>query len=346
MDVLGHPEVHLCNMLDSLHETVLNSILRELDLSTLATVEAISTTLRNLVRTIAIPTAVIISPRTTCFSSPINTPDFQRYISWLKRHAHQFHAAVIVENDPDAAGAIGIALAGAHNLSSLRTVSNSVSSWKIPTYMMYATAPSRMAPLTTLKLGRGSNSPGFLQSFSKTLQSLVITVSTMEQTRDVLSLNLPEMVDLRVGASCSMPLVPSESGGGVFPKLRYLTLSNIDFRSRIFSQGPLELDSLVLITCNNVQCSGLSWIPIVVHLGVHGMQFPTDMNVCRLQELEVSHLAYSFPDISLPNLRRFQGSYSDISIKLSRIPKIWTAVIGQGCSGDKRWLLKVPQVFL
>ncbi len=340
-------EGNISNMLDSLHETVLNSILRELDLPTLATVEATSNALKISVRKCAISAAVITSPMTTCFPSPINTPNFKMFISWLKKHVHQFRSVVVVEDDPDAAGAIGIALAGAHALTSLRTISSTTSGWRVPSCMMYAACPCQVPPLTTLKLGRGSTSPGFLATFAATLQSLVITVSTMQQTKEVLGLRLPEIVDLRVGATCSLPFDRgSDGGGGIFPKLRHLTMSNIDFRSKMFFTGPPELDSLVLINCGDVHLSGLPGTPVIVHLGIHGMQFPADMELSRLQEVEVSHLKYRFPNMSLPDLRRFQGSYSDISVNIAHIPKIWTATIGQGCTGDKSWLLKVPHVFL
>ncbi len=330
-------------MFDTLDDATLQTILRELDVETLAVAEATCKTLMQAVRKVVISGVAITSPRSECYSSPAHTVSFAKFIRWLKGHAQQFRSVVIAENDPDAAGAIGIALSGGSNLFSLMAISNSSSGWRIPSCMVYA-SPGPVPPLTTLLLGRSSVSPMFIEAFEKTLRSLTITVSTMEQAKDVLGLCLPELMDLRVTAICSMPFLHAGQGGGTFPKLRCLFMKNFNFGSRVLRQGPKDLDSLEFINCEAVQMSRLSQLPVTVHFGIHDMVFPSGFDLSRLHELSVHRLKRSIPDMKLPQLRRFQASYSDISMKATNIPNIWAATIGEGCTGDKRWLHKVPYV--
>ena len=330
-------------MIDGLPETVLHSLLLELDLYTLASVEATCTSLKKSVRSLAITGAVITSPSSSCFASPANTIHFRKFVTWLKEHAPQFRSVTVAEDDPEAAGAIGIALGRARNLTSLVTSTPTTSGWKVPSCMMYACCEWDLPRVETLLLGRGSTSPQFLQAYSKTLRSLAITVSSTLQLRETLDLCLPEVVDLRLTATCVMPC---EGTRGIFRKLRYLTVCNLDFRSSLFQEGPPELESLMMIGCRNVQNTELPQIPINVHLGIHGMIFPDGMDVRHLQELSIHHLSNRVPSMAFPHLRRFHASYSDISMNIAFVPKIWAVTIGQQCTGDKSWLLKVPTVFL
>lgn len=327
---------------------VLESILRQVDLPTLAVAETTCSAVRQAVRSITID-CMIAAPPGSCMSPDALTRAYVGFIRWLRSHASQFRSVVVATDDPDLSHAIGTSLAGATRLHTLGVDSSAMSftgNWNVAAAMTYAadTPP----PLRSLRMGRSIHSVDFLELFSGTLRTLDLTVSSSGQVRDIMALDMPQLEDLSVRIAYSL-VVKLDATVTAFPRLRHLTLKNISFLGSTahLPLPPGGLETLQLSRCCFLEQAGFRGLRVLVSLHVTGMDYPECLDVSELSEITLSlGPGRSVPwHVTFPALTRYNAEMTDISMRPAQVPKIWAVAVGTGCHGDTGWLLDVSRVF-
>lgn len=325
-------------------------ILQQVDLPTLARAEVSCSAIREIARSITIDGA-IMGPAGCPVCPEAFTAKYVAFIRWLRRHAGQFRSMSITTDDHDLANGVGTALAKASKLHTLSVHTSSFSftgNWSMVAAM--TCAASAVPPLRILRLCRGTASTDFVQVFRDTLRKLEITVSSPEQVREVLAMDMPHLEDLTIaiGFPATVTLDSTFVMPG-FPKLRHLAMKNMSFAN---STTPMTLpaaglETLQLYRCCFLERVGFQGLRVLISLTVSSMEFPECLDVSDLSELTLSMGTGRCvpPHIVLPNLTRFNAEHTDISMRPSQVPKMWSVALGSGCHGDTGWLVEVSRLF-
>ena len=330
---------------------VLEAVLRQTDLPTLAVAEMTCSAVRRAVRSITVD-CVIAAPPGSSMAPEALTTAYVGFIRWLRDHAAQFRSVVVATDDPDMTQAIGTALAKATKLHTLAVDASAISftgSWNVAAAMTYAaTTPP---PLRSLRLGRSIQSVDFLEMFAGTLRALHITVTSHGQVRDICALDLPQLEDLTVEMVYSqvVPLKKSTTPLSGLARLRHLSLKNMSFMgsTATLTFPPGGLETLQLSRCYFLESAGFQGLRVLVSLHVNAMDYPECLDVSELSELTLSLGANRQvpPHVKFPAMTRFNAVDTDISMRPSQLPKICAVSLGSGCLGDTGWLLDVSRVF-
>lgn len=335
---------------------VLTAVLQELDLPTFARAEATCSAVRQIAQSVPIVGVIAQPPGCPEVVCPVSWPEacttkYVCFIRWLRRHAHQFRCVAVFIDEPELASGIGMALANAsslHTLSVRTTACSFTGNWN--SVAALTCGGDAVPPLRSLRLGRGTASTDFLQSFGDTLRTLEIAVSSAEQARGVFALDMPHLedLDLAMGFQGTVLLDSAFAMPG-FPKLRHLSLGNMNFAgsTTALTLPPGGLDTLHVSRCCFLERAGFRGVRVVECLTVTGMDFPECLDVSALSALSLSMVpGRGVPShVTFPKLTRFSAAHTDISLHPSQVPKIWTVVIGSGCHGDSDWLFEASRCF-
>ncbi len=329
---------------------ILEGVLKQVDLATLARAEATCSAIRQIAQSITIDCTIDWSPECPEYPEAC-TANYMGFIRWMRRHARQFRSVTITTDDPDLANGVGVALADASRLHTLVIHAASYSftgHWGMVAAM--ACGATAVPPLRILRLDRGTASTDFLEAFAPTLRTLEITASCADQARGILSLDLPHLEDLNVGMGFpAVVALDSTFTMPGFPKLRHLALKNIIFgQCAAHLTLPADgLETLHLFRCGNLERAGFRGLRVLVSLSVGWMDFPACLDVSDLSELTLFLGAgRGVPShITFPNLTRFNAEHCDITMRPAQVPKMWSVALGTGCHGDTGWLLDVSRLF-
>lgn len=331
---------------------VLEAVLRQADLRTLAVAETTCSAVRRAAGSITID-CIVSAPPGSSLHLEAFTAKYMGFVAWLRGHAGQLRSVVVTTDDPDMAHAIGTALAKAKKLHTLKVTEGAMSfcgNWNVAGAMAYSsgTPPA----LRSLNLPRGIQAVDFIEAFAPTLRALKLTVSSCSQARAVFALNLPHVEDLTVFMSYPLVVTMTEANTPHmrgFPKLRHLSLKNMSFmsstRAIAFPKG--GLDTLTLNCCHFLEHGGFHGLRVLGSLTVLSMEYPECLDVSELFELTISMGTGRCvpPHVVFPKLKRYNAEQTDISMRPAQVPQVWSVALGQGYHGDTSWLLDVFRVY-
>lgn len=335
--------------MQSLPDHILGLILRHVDLPTLATAEASCSSLYRVGAAITLDSAISNSP-SVCTSIEPLSQEYIGFVRWLRRHAPQFRSVVITADDTDLANAIGSALVDARALKVLSVVSSPTSffcNWSVPAALACAAPRSSLPQVETMCLGRSVHSATFLNEFQASLRTLSIATVSPDQTREVLSLDLPRLEHLKINIPEPLEVTINDPVPG-FPLLKHLSLRHLSMAhgSRPIPLPP-ALETLQLNRCGSLATFRLDGMRVVSGLVVTDMAFPTSLDLSALAELSLClgasrHIPES---VVMPMLRRYSAEHTNVSMRMAQMPNLWCAALGTNCFGDTSWLLDVPHVY-
>jgi hypothetical protein len=333
----------------SLPDHILGLILRQVDLPTLAAAEATCSSLYRVAAAITLD-PVICNPPRPCKSLDPLSREYVGFIRWLRRHAPQFRSVVITVDEPDLANAIGGALVEARSMTALSVVSTPIaffSNWSVPAALACAAPSGALPQVETMCLGRCVHSATFLTEFQASLRTLSIVALSPDQTAEILGLELPNLEHLKLTSPAPLDVAVKDPVPG-FSKLKHLTLRHLTVArgSRPIPLPP-SLETLQLSACGSLAALGLDGMRVVSSLSVNDMAFPTYLDLSALLELSLCLGGCRRVPASmvLPSLRRYSAEYTDVTMCMQQMPKLWCATLGANFFGDTSWLLKVPHVY-
>lgn len=331
--------------MQSLPDHILGLILRQVDLPTLAAAEASCSSLYRVGSAITLDSVISKPPSACKFIEPLSQ-EHVGFVRWLRRHAPQFRSVVITADDPDLANAIGNALVDARAMKVLSVVSV-FCNWSVPAALACAAPRSSLPQVETMCLGCSVHSATFLNEFQASLRTLSLGTVSPDQTREVLSLDLPRLEHLKITSSEPLEVTIKDPVPG-FPKLKHLSLMHLSMAhgSRPIPLPP-ALETLQLNTCGSLATFRLDGMCVVSGLVVTDMAFPTSLDLSALVELSLClGCSRQVPkSVVMPMLRRYSAENTNVSMRMTQMPNLWCAALGTNCFGDTSWLLDVPHVY-